>query len=63
MGRGSRDYYMNKTKYVKQLKAYKNLARNIVKILATDSKVTLDENVLEQDLDDLLQFEIKLAQV
>uniref|UniRef100_A0A0K0FE70 Neprilysin-1 (inferred by orthology to a C. elegans protein) n=1 Tax=Strongyloides venezuelensis TaxID=75913 RepID=A0A0K0FE70_STRVS len=63
LGANSRDYYLNKDKYAKQINAYRKFIINKISLLAQDSgsKRTLDE--ITKDVDKMLDFETEFAKI
>ncbi len=63
VGLGSRDYYLNATQYKKQLSAYRKYMFNKARLVAEDSGMTIDEQSLNAQIDDVMAFETQLAKV
>uniref|UniRef100_A0A0N5CGX8 Neprilysin n=1 Tax=Strongyloides papillosus TaxID=174720 RepID=A0A0N5CGX8_STREA len=63
LGANSRDYYLNKDKYAKQINAYRKFMINKISLLAQDSgsKRTLEE--ITKDVDKMLDFETEFAKI
>jgi hypothetical protein len=59
----SRDYFLNETLYSKQLSAYKKYLTNVVRTLVTDAKETRSKKQIDQDVNDIIEFEKKFANV
>jgi hypothetical protein len=63
IGRGARDYYLNATMFAHHLNAYKKYARRVIGILQSDLNVSRVETEIERDLEAIIDFEKKLANV
>lgn len=63
LGRGSRDYYLNKTMFTNHLEAYKKYQREIAKLLMEDANKSRDDTDLEADLLAMIEFEKEFATV
>ncbi|MCP9263941.1 Neprilysin-11 [Dirofilaria immitis] len=63
LGRGSRDYYLNASMFAKHLNAYKKYQFDVIKLLLDDANVTYDLSQLITDLDNLIDFETKFAEI
>lgn len=61
LGRGSRDYYLNSTMFSKHLEAYKLYQREIIKLLMADANITYNGTQLDNDLNEIIELEKKLA--
>jgi hypothetical protein len=59
----SRDYFLNETLYSKQLSAYKKYFTNMVRLLISDAKETRSQKQIDQDVNDIIEFEKKFANV
>lgn len=63
LGRGSRDYYLNTTMFAKHLNAYKKYQLDVVKLLLDDANVIYNLSKLITDLENIIDFETKFAEV
>ncbi|KAJ1346492.1 Neprilysin-11 [Parelaphostrongylus tenuis] len=63
LGRGARDYYLNSTMFANHMQAYRKYFQEIVKILREDAKINGSEAIVEGDIDDVIAFEKKLAEI
>ncbi|VDN87988.1 unnamed protein product [Brugia pahangi] len=63
LGRGSRDYYLNATMFAKHLNAYRKYQLDIIKLLLDDANITYNLSQLIIDLNDIINFETKFAEV
>lgn len=63
LGRGSRDYYLNASMFVKHLNAYKSYQLDVINLLLEDANVTYDLSQLIIDLNSIIDFEMKFAEV
>uniref|UniRef100_A0A913IE97 Neprilysin n=1 Tax=Strongyloides stercoralis TaxID=6248 RepID=A0A913IE97_STRER len=63
LGSNSRDYYLNKEKYAKQINAYRKYLIAKISLLAQDygSKKTIDE--ITKDVDEMINFETEFAKI
>ncbi|CEF59415.1 Phosphate-regulating neutral endopeptidase [Strongyloides ratti] len=63
LGSNSRDYYLNKEKYAKQISAYRKYLIAKISLLAQDSgsKRTIDE--ITKDVDEMIDFETEFAKI
>lgn len=60
LGDGTRDYYLNETRYRLQMDAYKELIVDIVRIVARDLNIT---DVDYSQVDEIIEFEKRLASI
>uniref|UniRef100_A0A1I8EHB1 Peptidase_M13_N domain-containing protein n=1 Tax=Wuchereria bancrofti TaxID=6293 RepID=A0A1I8EHB1_WUCBA len=63
LGRGSRDYYLNATMFAKHLNAYRKYQLDIIKLLLDDANITYNLSQLIIDLNDIINFETKFAEI
>uniref|UniRef100_A0A915CCL5 Peptidase family M13 n=2 Tax=Parascaris univalens TaxID=6257 RepID=A0A915CCL5_PARUN len=63
LGRGSRDYYLNKTMFTNHLEAYKKYQREVAKLLMEDANKSRDDADLEADLLAMIEFEKEFATI
>uniref|UniRef100_A0A0N5A3H9 Neprilysin n=1 Tax=Parastrongyloides trichosuri TaxID=131310 RepID=A0A0N5A3H9_PARTI len=63
LGSNSRDYYLNKEKYSKQMNAYRKFLIKKVSLLAKDAKSTRTNEEIVKDVDELLEFETEFAKI
>ncbi|ETN84136.1 hypothetical protein NECAME_07020, partial [Necator americanus] len=63
LGRGSRDYYLNTTMFANHMVAYKKYFLEIVKILHEDANITLNLSLIKSNVDNVIEFEQKLAEI
>ncbi|VDM97134.1 unnamed protein product [Thelazia callipaeda] len=63
LGRGSRDYYLNTTMFSKHLDAYRKYQLDVMKLLLADANITYELPQLIRQLDDIINFEKKFAQI
>lgn len=63
LGGSSRDYYLNATRHIKELGAYRKYVRTIVQLLAKDAKSHQSVEQIDNDIDDLINLETRLAKI
>jgi predicted metalloendopeptidase len=63
LGNTAREYYLNETKYAKQLNAYEKLMNARISLLAEDSGSTRSKEEIAADVSEILAFEKKLAKI
>jgi predicted metalloendopeptidase len=63
LGSSARDYYLNETKYAKQLNAYEKLMNSRIGLLAEDSGSTRTKEEIASDVKEILAFEKELAKI
>ncbi|KAE9555968.1 hypothetical protein FO519_000824 [Halicephalobus sp. NKZ332] len=63
LGLGTREYYLNETKYSKQLDAYEKYVTTKVGLIAEDAKISKTKNDITLDVKEILEFEKKLARI
>lgn len=56
-------FYLDKVRFGMQLSAYKQYMERIIGIIAHDTKSTQTKEQLEADVDDIIAFETKFAEV
>ncbi|CAI4228271.1 unnamed protein product [Auanema sp. JU1783] len=63
LGSSTREYYLNPDKYSKQMNAYRALLINKTKLLTSDAGMDVHDNRIEKDVEELLDFETKFANI
>jgi predicted metalloendopeptidase len=63
LGSTARDYYLNATKYAKQLNAYEKLMNSRIGLLVEDAGVMRTKTEIAEEAKQILEFETKLAQI
>ncbi|XGW09237.1 hypothetical protein V3C99_011498 [Haemonchus contortus] len=63
LGRGARDYYLNNTMFANHMQAYRKYFFEIVKILQEDANVPHNKSSVEANIDAVIAFEKKLAEI
>uniref|UniRef100_A0A0K0E662 Neprilysin n=1 Tax=Strongyloides stercoralis TaxID=6248 RepID=A0A0K0E662_STRER len=63
LGRGSRDYYLNKTMFSNHMKAYRNYMTESMRILINDFKLNITDNDLYKGEKELMEFETEFARI
>uniref|UniRef100_A0A1I7WVX6 Peptidase_M13_N domain-containing protein n=1 Tax=Heterorhabditis bacteriophora TaxID=37862 RepID=A0A1I7WVX6_HETBA len=63
LGRGSRDYYLNSTMFASHMTAYRKYLVEIANILKNDANLTREDSDIYKDINDIIAFEKKLAQI
>lgn len=63
LGNSARDYYLNTTRYKKQIDAYKLYIKKIVILLAQDANITFKVNEIEKDVLEILELETEFVKI
>ncbi|CAD5215091.1 unnamed protein product [Bursaphelenchus xylophilus] len=63
LGSSARDYYLNETKYAKQLNAYENYINGKLALLAEDAGVNRSKEAIAADVKEIIAFEKEFAHI
>ncbi|VDM99366.1 unnamed protein product [Thelazia callipaeda] len=63
LGFGSRDYYLDQTKFSDHLKAYEKYQLNTLSLILDGANVSYNRSQLKSDVHDTISFEINIAKV
>lgn len=63
LGSTARNYYLNDTKYAKQLSAYEKLINDRIRLLAEDAGSTRTKEEIAEDVKEIIIFEKQLAKI
>ncbi|CAD5210385.1 unnamed protein product [Bursaphelenchus okinawaensis] len=63
LGSSARDYYLNETKYAKQLKAYEKYINGKIALIAEDAGVNRSSEAIAADVKEVISFEKEFAQI
>ena len=63
LGGNTRDYYLNETRYSKQLNAYEKYMITMIELLAEDAGINVTNIDIASDARELLEFEKKFAEI
>ncbi|KAI6196414.1 Neprilysin-1 [Aphelenchoides besseyi] len=63
LGSSARDYYLNDTKYAKQLNAYERLMNERIGLLVEDAKTGRSKEEITTEVKEIIAFEKKLAEI
>ncbi|PAV86979.1 hypothetical protein WR25_24216 [Diploscapter pachys] len=63
LGGSTRDYYINKTLYAKQMKAYRSYLIGKVKLFTEDIGLIANESKIAADVDEIIAFETEFAKI
>uniref|UniRef100_A0A7E4V4W6 Neprilysin-2 n=1 Tax=Panagrellus redivivus TaxID=6233 RepID=A0A7E4V4W6_PANRE len=63
LGSTAREYYLNETKYAKQLAAYEAYMFAKIKLIATDARANKSDASLRAEVKEILDFEKKFAKI
>lgn len=63
LGSSARDYYLNRTRYKKQLDAYERYINEKIILLSKDAGIPYDKKAIAKNVSEILDFEIKFAEI
>ncbi|CAJ0606430.1 unnamed protein product [Cylicocyclus nassatus] len=63
LGRSSRDYYLDKEKHGKKIEALRSSLISKLELFQGDANLPIDRAKIENDVDELIDFETKMAQI
>ncbi|GMS85785.1 hypothetical protein PENTCL1PPCAC_7960, partial [Pristionchus entomophagus] len=63
LGASARNYYLNATKYAKQVNAYKEYIFEKTSLITEDYGAAVNERALKADIEEIFQLEQKLAEI
>ncbi|ETN79144.1 hypothetical protein NECAME_09981 [Necator americanus] len=63
LGDSTRDYYLDKEKHGKKISAYRQLLINTMAFFLEESNLPKNETKIEQDVDEIIDVETKLAKI